>query len=128
MTGVSAGKEGIIEGGAGDRTRLCRLCRAYDDLQSRWTKEKHRKRNKMKRAGRRLQERIRNLVHEVHCKHVKWHVTHFDVVLLQKFETQSMYQTTTLEAQAETRHTPRTLNGQDDNRTQQTSDNDCQTA
>src|SRR3546814_8899576 len=94
MTGVSAGKEGIIEGGAGDRTRLCRLCRAYEDLQGRWTKEKHRKRYKMKRAGRRLQERIRNLVHEVHCKLVKWLVTHFDVVLLPKFETQSMCQKT----------------------------------
>src|SRR3546814_622058 len=117
MTGFSPGKEGIIEWGAGDRTRLFRLCRAYDDLQSRWTKEKHRKRYKMKRAGRRLQERIRNLVHEVHCKLVKWLVTHFDVVLLPKFETQSMCQKTQFEAEDGTRHKTRKINGRSEEHT-----------
>lgn len=92
MTGYSP-TEGVMEWGIEDRTRLFRLCCAYDDLQSRWSQKevvKHRKRYKMQRAGRRIQNRIRNLVNEVHCKLVKWLVTNFDVVLLPKFETQRM--------------------------------------
>lgn len=90
MTGYCPGMEGVMEWGSGDRTRLFRLCCVYDGLQSRWSKENHRKRYRMQRAGRRIQERIRNLVNEVHCKLVKWLVTNFDLVLLPKFETQSM--------------------------------------
>lgn len=111
MTGFSPGKEGVMEWGVGDRTRLFRLCCAYDDLQSRWSKEKHRKRYRMQRAGRRIQERIRNLVNEVHCKLVKWLVTNFDLVLLPKFETQSMCQKTQFVAEDGTRHRPRKING-----------------
>lgn len=111
MTGFSPGKQGVMEWGVGDRTRLFRLCCAFDDLQSRWSKEKHRKRYKMQRVGRRIQERIRNLVNEVHCKLVKWLVTHFDVVLLPKFETQSMCQKTQFVAEDGTRHKTRKING-----------------
>ena len=111
MTGFSPGKEGVMEWGAGDRTRLFRLCCAYDSLQSRWCKEKHRRRYRMQRAGRRIQERIRNLVNEVHCKLVKWLVTNFDLVLLPKFETQSMCQKTQFVAEDGTRHKTRKING-----------------
>ena len=113
MTGFSPAKEGVMECGAGDRTRLFRLCCAYDSLQSRWSKEKHRRRYRMQRAGRRIQERIRNLVNEVHCKLVKWLVTNFDVVLLPKFETQRMCQKTQLAQVAAdgTRHKTRKING-----------------
>ena len=111
MTGFSPGKEGVMEWGVEDRTRLFRLCCAYDNLQSRWSKEKHRKRYRMQRAGRRIQERIRNLVNEVHCKLVKWLVMNFDVVLLPKFETQSMCQKTQFVAEDGTRHKTRKING-----------------
>jgi putative transposase len=110
MTGYCPG-QGVMEWGAGDRTRLFRLCCAYDSLQSRWSKEKHRKRYRMQRAGRRIQERIRNLVNEVHCKLVKWLVTNFDLVLLPKFETQSMCQKTQFAAEDGTRYKTRKING-----------------
>ena len=114
MTGFSPGKEGVMEWGVGDRTRLFRLCCAYDDLQSRWSQKgvvKHRKRYKMQRAGRRMQQRIRNLVNEVHCKLVKWLVTNFDVVLLPKFETQRMCQKTQIVSEDGTRRKTRKING-----------------
>jgi putative transposase len=53
-------------------------------------KNNHRHRCHLKRAGRRLQERIRNLVEEVHRKTVKHLVTHYDTILLPKFETSQM--------------------------------------
>lgn len=65
----------------------------------------------MQRAGRRIQERIRNLVNEMHCKLVKWLVTNFDLVLLPKFETQSMCQKNEVVHEDGTRHKTRKING-----------------
>lgn len=82
----------IMECGKSDVGRIYRLCNAFDRLQSRWSSDRvwHRKRYKMRRAGARIQKKIRNLVDELHKKLVKWLVINFRVVLLPKFETQRM--------------------------------------
>lgn len=58
----------IIEWGANDMHRIHRLCYAYDELQSRWSQKfvPHRQRYRYKKAGRRLQLKIRNLVDDLH--------------------------------------------------------------
>ncbi len=81
------------EWGKNDIERIYRLCNHHDKLQSRWSGKasvRHYQRHRLRRAGRRLQKRIRNFVDELHCKLVKWLVANFDVVLLPKFETQRM--------------------------------------
>lgn len=91
MTGYgSDGK--VMECGNGDEKRIYRLCRAFDDLQSRWSSDevRHRKRYRMRRAGARIQKKIHNLVDEMHKKLVKWLVRNYRLVLLPRFETQDM--------------------------------------
>jgi len=64
----------IAEWGVGDKARLGRLCHAYDDLQGRWSQKqvKQCKRYRMKKAGLRIQLKIRgNLVDKLHMKMVK---------------------------------------------------------
>jgi len=57
----------IAEWVVGDKARLDRLCHTYDDLQGRWSQKqvKHCKRYRMKKAGLRIQLKIRNLVQVV---------------------------------------------------------------
>jgi putative transposase len=58
----------IYEWGANDMQRIYRLCKAHDDLQSRWSQPdvRHRQRYRLQRAARRLRARIRNLVDDLH--------------------------------------------------------------
>jgi putative transposase len=91
MTGYD--RNGIaVQWGDKDFGRIYRLAHAYDDLQSRWSQKniKHHKRYRMKVAGRRIQEKIKNLVNDLHCKLVKWLVENYNLILLPKFETQEM--------------------------------------
>lgn len=94
MTGYSPAGH-AIECGVGDITRIYRLCHALDRLQSKWSKKevKHKNRYKMQQAGRRIRKKIRSLIDEFHCKLVKFLVTHYHTILLPKFETQQMIQT-----------------------------------
>jgi hypothetical protein len=57
----------IYEWGANDMQRIYRLCKAHDDLQSRWSQPdvRHRQRYRLQRAARRLRARIRNLVDDL---------------------------------------------------------------
>ena len=77
------------EWGCGDSDRLGRLCHAYDKLQSKWSQStiNHKKRYKYKRAGRRIQERIKNLVNELHKKLALWLCQNYQVILLPSFNT-----------------------------------------
>lgn len=94
LTGYSPTDECIIEWGANDIQRIYRLCAYYDDLQSRITKTttRHCQRYRMKKAARRIQRRIRNLVDDLHKKSVKWLVESYDLIMLPKFDTQRMVQ------------------------------------
>jgi putative transposase len=91
MTGYDpSGK--ILEIGAKDMTRIYRLCDAMDGIQSRFQQPttKARKRYRLKRAWKRLQVRVRNLIDEVHKKTTLTLVKSYKVILLPKFETSQM--------------------------------------
>jgi putative transposase len=89
MTGYDA-DGGIVEWGAGDMTRITRLCVAYDHLQAKWTQVSHKRRWNMRRAGRRIQARIRHLVDDLHRRCARWLCESYRVVLLPTFDTQQM--------------------------------------
>jgi putative transposase len=81
--------------GKSDISRIYRLCKEHDKLESRWSKKKeegmnHRKRYKLRKAGRRIRKKIKNLVKEVHCKLTKVLCKNYNYVLLPEFETQRM--------------------------------------
>jgi putative transposase len=78
------------EFGAGDMQKLYRLGHAYDDLQSRWTKEKAARRYRMKRAGLRILQRMRNLTDDMHWKIAATLCPVYDEILLPRFETSQM--------------------------------------
>jgi putative transposase len=63
----------IVELGKSDISKIHRLCNSYDKLQSKWSQSttKHAKRFRYKKAGARIQRRIRNLVNEFHKKNNK---------------------------------------------------------
>jgi len=120
MTGYTPNGD-VYEWGKDDYQKLCRLCKRYDSLQSRWScaqegehshgywhvskktgdrtwKERrcnHRHRSHLKRAGRRMQDRIFNLVDELHKKMVLNLVREFHTILLPTFETSQMVNTAT---------------------------------
>jgi putative transposase len=58
LTGYDADGK-IVEWGTKDMSRIYRLCKAVDDLQSRWSQITHRKRYKIKRAARRIRLKIK---------------------------------------------------------------------
>jgi len=103
MTGFEANGNSC-EWGKNDISRIHRLCYHYDQLMSRIAKSNghHLKRNRfrMKRASRRMQVRIRNLVDCVHQRLIKWLCENYRVILLPKFETSKM-----------TRRSTRKING-----------------
>jgi putative transposase len=84
---------GIIgEMGKSDISRIYRLCYSYDKSQSKWSQPttKHAKRYRYKKAGARIQRRIRNPVDEFHKKTTKWVCENYSTIFLLKFETQKM--------------------------------------
>jgi putative transposase len=66
--------------------RVYRLCKALDDLQSRWSQPevRHRQRYRLQRAARRLRARIRNLVDDLHHRLAAWLCQHFRAIILPK--------------------------------------------
>jgi putative transposase len=82
----------IVEVGKSYISRIYRLCNSYDKLQSKWSQPatKHAKRYRYKKAGARIQRRIRNLVDEFHKKTTKWVCENYSTIFLPKFETQKM--------------------------------------
>lgn len=82
----------VAEWGVNDMSRIYRLCHAYDKLQSKWSHKdvRHAKRYRLKKAGWRIQLKIRNLVSDIHKKMVSWLCHNYRVVLLPSFETSKM--------------------------------------
>ena len=76
--------------GYGDFGRIQRLCSYLDKLLSNIAKAKHRQKQNMKKAAKRIRWRIKNLIDELHHKVAKFLVDNFDVILLPTFETQQM--------------------------------------
>jgi putative transposase len=71
--------------------RIQRICYHLDDLLSRISKEKSKKRKKrMKIAANRMRIKIRNLVSELHWKSIKFLFDNFDVILLPEYNTSNM--------------------------------------
>jgi putative transposase len=94
MTGYDPRGE-AFEFGRADIERIQRLCYFYDKLQSKWSQKgdgnvKHHRRWRMRKAGARIQAKIRHLVDDVHCRVVKFLVSRYSVILLPKFETSKM--------------------------------------
>jgi putative transposase len=83
----------IWEVGKGDIGHIYRICVRMDKLQSRIDSDKtirHKQRYRMRRAYRKMQWRVRNLVDECHKKLVKFLCSNYSVVLLPSFETKQM--------------------------------------
>lgn len=81
----------VTEWGKGDISRIYRLSLRVDSLVSDIDKEpNHHKRWSKRRAANRLRLRIKNLVTDMHHKFAKWLCETYKVILLPKFDTQSM--------------------------------------
>ena len=83
--------EGVcVEWGRQDIGRIYRHCHALDKLQSRIDTGGHRRRWAKRRAAARMQQKIHNLVDDLHRKMAKWLCLEYTVVLLPEFKTQRM--------------------------------------
>ena len=80
----------MYEWGAGDMKRLYRLRMICSKLQSRSSEVCHNKRYKMQRAMRRIYDKMKNLIADIHRKSIKWIVENFTYVLLPKFDSSQM--------------------------------------
>ena len=72
--------------------RIQRLCSYLDKLQCRWTKVNHSKRYRLRRASRRLRQKIKNLVNEVHKKCSTWLCRNYRCILIPIFDVSNMIQ------------------------------------
>ncbi len=83
----------VMEFGKNDIGHIYRICAHMDKLQSRIAVDKqlrHKARYRIRRAWRKMQWRVHNLVDECHKKIVKFLCANYSVVLLPSFETQQM--------------------------------------
>jgi putative transposase len=86
----------VTEWGKGDISRIYRLSLQIDKLVGIIDKEpEHHKRWNKRKALNRLQLRIKNLVTDMHHKFAKWLCENYKVILLPKFDTQSMVRKST---------------------------------
>ena len=76
--------------GASDFGRIHRLCQHLDDLISRTSKVKSKKKGSMRKAQRRMRWKIKDLINDLHKKVAHFLVTRFNVILLPTFETSQM--------------------------------------
>jgi putative transposase len=91
MTGFDA-LGNVFEWGPGDVQRICRLQHHLDRLHNRIREPSrpHRSRYNMRKAASRLQNRISQLVDEMHRKLCKWLCENYRVIFLPKFEIRRM--------------------------------------
>lgn len=76
--------------GNGSIGRIQRLCCYLDNLISRISKEKSKRKRRMKKAANRIRIKIRNLISELHWKTANFLCKNFDIILLPTFETSDM--------------------------------------
>ncbi|MGK7924541.1 MAG: RNA-guided endonuclease InsQ/TnpB family protein [Spirulina sp.] len=88
LTFLSENSYGWI--GSDDIGRIQRLCYHLDDLISRSTKAKSKKKQRMRKAANRIRLKIRHLVDELHHQVARFLVDNFDVILLPTFEVSQM--------------------------------------
>lgn len=81
-----------FEWGKGDLSRIYRLTKNYDKIQSIRSDSTlyHKKRYRLKRAMRKIYRKVKDLVRELHCKLVKWLCENYNLVLIPLFETSKM--------------------------------------
>lgn len=82
----------VLKWGNNDMIRICKLAIHYDKIQSRCadlTREHH-QRYKLRKAGRKIQEKIRNLIHEIHKKVAIYLCENYRVILLPEFNVSQM--------------------------------------
>jgi len=90
----------VVEFGNGDMRKIFRLLYGADKLQSKIYKKQennkqrfqhnHKRRENMKKAFRKIQCKVRNLIKDAHHKISKYLVENYDVVLLPKFNVSGM--------------------------------------
>lgn len=71
-------------------SRIYRLCRTLDNLISRRSKAKSRRRYRMKKAEERIRFKIKSLISDLHKKTASFLVRNFEVILIPTFETSEM--------------------------------------
>jgi putative transposase len=80
--------------GKNDIQRIYRLCGHMDKLQSKLSNSNGKERRSQKKAWLRMIQRIKNLVNEVHKKTSLYLTQNFQTIILPKFETNKMVNTT----------------------------------
>jgi putative transposase len=70
--------------------RICRLCCFLDDLLSRISKAKGKKKRRMQKAADRMRWKIRDLILEIHHKTANFLCKTFDIILIPSFEVSEM--------------------------------------
>jgi len=76
--------------GSGDFSRIQRLAFYMDDLISRMAKAGKQQKKAMRKALARMQDKMKNLINELHHKAALFLVKNFDCILLPTFETSQM--------------------------------------
>jgi putative transposase len=76
--------------GVGSFGRIQRLCWHLDNLISKRTQVKGKRKRRLKLAENRMRHRIRDLIDELHWKSARWLVDNYDIILLPSFETSQM--------------------------------------
>lgn len=81
------------EWGVGDSERICRLAHHYDKCQSFMdtNKLKNRTKRNLKQKMLRINQKIKNIVKDLHCKLAKYFCLNYNVVLLPEFKTKSFF-------------------------------------
>ena len=84
----------VYKWGHNDINRICKLAIHYDKIQSKCSQVaptvKHHYRYKLRKAARRIQEKIRNLVDELHKKLALFLCKNYKVILLPEFNVSQM--------------------------------------
>ena len=88
MTGFSQTE--VFKVGVADFSRIARLSRWMDKLQSKISGAKHRQKYRFKKALARMKHKVWDLIDELHWKTIKFLTENYDVVLLPTFETSQM--------------------------------------
>jgi len=76
--------------GNGDIGKITRLCHHLDELISKKSKSASKKKQRIGKAIKRMRNRIKNLVDELHHKVSKFLVDHFDIIFLPSFDVSQM--------------------------------------
>jgi len=81
------------EWGVGDSERICRLAHHYDKCQSFMDthKVKNRTKRNLKLKMLRINQKIKNIVKDLHCKLAKYYCLNYNIILLPEFKTQSFF-------------------------------------